>query len=1389
MKKIYSFFCVILLLMAFGTAHAQVVATQDFEDAPPSSGADVFTGWSVSAPPFSTNTTTPCEGNQSVRIEQFSGATSATLTYIDPTTAQEPTGDDVEISFDYRIINASGGGFPTGNFGQLELFYTIDGGTTWVSYDTLDQNDITAASCFTQTNTITSITANSDFGWKLESSWSSGDWYVYIDDFKAIEQVSCIQPLNLEVDTPSITYDGASIDWEDINNPTVGNWEVSVCVFPNIPGPSNPFCPNTTTGTGTIYSTTTPNYTFTGLDDGEVYYVWVRSNCGPSDDSQWTGPLEFRTKAIGTECAAPIEINTDPNAPIAGDLPYLDSSNTDIYGDVYSGNPGASCNSGGVNVLDGYEVVYHYVPSADDILTINLTGLGGTASHAGVFVYEGTCSAIGTLCVGGGISTGADIEVNSLFVTQGQDYYIVVASSDAAGEPENSPYTIEIEGFDCTAWEQPEVNAAYLDTNGDATIPYVLGQELVDFSNTGSGVYPTINGATLQWYADNSGVPGAPINPPLNIALGDQDVYWVTQNVGGCESPFLQVTFDEFDCNTELSGILSTTDDFVCESGSVTLSATANTITSSEIFWYDAATGGEVVSTGSSFTTPVLNQTTSYWVTEVFTGEGLIDNQANPGPESLSTSTINNYGLKFSATQPFTLVNLDVYAAGGGTITLELQDAGGTQIKSKSLTLLAGTASSPTLNTIILNWDIPSSGDYIIKKISGPSLMITPSASANFPYPIGNSGEVTGGATASGNSSSYYYFYNWTITGPVELCETTRVQVDAIVEDIIPTTVSADDMFVCVGGSTNLYVQSANTDYNYTWEWNQAGTNMTASGDTVNVTPGGDTEYTVTAVDSVTGCEFINTIMIETRGVGNLPLTPSDEDICLGETIALNSGGVNYDFQELVTGITGWTTVNNSTGISPASAEWKLVNSPYGPTGGTTSNDNSQFYISTADVLGPGASLDSQLISPSINLVGVANAELEFHHFFRYIQTQQTTADIDVRVNQGPWINLESFGGFSGSNIGENTNFKKETIDLSSYTGSDDVQIRFRHEGGWGWWWAVDNVTISRTYLDGIVSWSPTTDLYFDDQATIPYDGSPAVTVYFNGNQAGSATYTATLDILDCTDVSNTVNINVIETLAPAGSNTQDFTTGEVLNDFQVTGTNLKWYILDQNGDYVQVSINYPITDGETYYVTQTANNCESDFLAITAMFNCPAPTNLEVIPSQNQAGTAADLVIKWDEPANSSGVADYYIVIKDNNDNEVYSGTVSQGEDFAIVTGLDLNSDYTLEMYSVCDPSGSSPVNSDIETLGFNTSNLSTANTNFVNLDYYPNPAKSVVYFENKIQISSIEILSITGQSVLKHSYNSNKVSVDLTSLAAGTYFASVKVDGTFKIVRIIKE
>jgi hypothetical protein len=107
---------------------------------------------------------------------------------------------------------------------------------------------------------------------------------------------------------------------------------------------------------------------------------------------------------------------------------------------------------------------------------------------------------------------------------------------------------------------------------------------------------------------------------------------------------------------------------------------------------------------------------------------------------------------------------------------------------------------------------------------------------------------------------------------------------------------------------------------------------------------------------------------------------------------------------------------------------------------------------------------------------------------------------------------------------------------LSAYINQTNLQLRFSYNSSWGWYWCVDNVSITTT-LASPITWLPITGLYTDALATTPYLGTDAATVY--AKPASTTTYTATATSL----ASCTRTANVIVTVLNKATVTTDATT------------------------------------------------------------------------------------------------------------------------------------------------------------------------------------------------------------------------------------------------------
>src|SRR5699024_2447722 len=158
-----------------------------------------------------------------------------------------------------------------------------------------------------------------------------------------------------------------------------------------------------------------------------------------------------------------------------------------------------------------------------------------------------------------------------------------------------------------------------------------------------------------------------------------------------------------------------------------------------------------------------------------------------------------------------------------------------------------------------------------------------------------------------------------------------------------------------------------------TWT-DPSGTTHTKKGDTITPLIEQETTFTVNAINPNTGCTTEKDILIDAVGVGELPIYPTSVEVCKGDVIAVHAGELIHRFED---SLTSWTTYNNSTpaqGLNKSTADWKRVQSPYSMPDNSviSSDDGSSFMLTSADGLGPGSQVETALVTPPINLVGVS---------------------------------------------------------------------------------------------------------------------------------------------------------------------------------------------------------------------------------------------------------------------------------------------------------------------------------------------------------------------------------------------------------------------------------
>src|SRR5690554_6877580 len=655
--------------------------------------------------------------------------------------------------------------------------------------------------------------------------------------------------------------------------------------------------------------------------------------------------------------------------------------------------------------------------------------------------------------------------------------------------------------------------------------------------------------------------------------------------------------------------ILTTTDGDICSEGTVTLSATASG-DGDEIYWYDAPTGGNLVGQGATFTTPELTETTSYWVSEVYLDAMALPGQAFANPTTFTNSTSNIGGVLFTVTNQIKIVDVQVFGtnATGGEITIELRDIdnGNATVATTTATITGGgTTAAPIPHTIPLNFDVPP-GNYRLVRTgatpTGVGMGYVTAANSDFPYPLGVSGQVTGGATATGTSTIQYFFFNWTIEEDHVICESEREEVTATVHNI---DIAATATTIDPGDSVTLTASSTNPNYTYEWTWDGG----SATGATITVTPSSHTTYTVTATDSTDPtCQNsaeIQIIVFSTTLCNMLEITSTtDGGICeSGSTVLQATGGGTGDniyWYDAATGGnlvgqgTEFTTPNLTTTTSFWASEVLLADGQGVATGqakltpdtttGYTQNAGLEFVATDSFTI-----VDVEAYSNAVNGTSIPSLELQDASG----NVLQSISNVPI-PNGGVGVNAVPFTITLSFNVPGPGTYR-----LIATGGSFSSLLR---DSGASNAQFPHNVGDVAVVTQGVLTNNPTTTSYY----------------YFYNWTVSSGLVLCESDRMEAV----ALVVPQSSTPPPTGDANQLVSAGTTLAGLNVTGTELTWYSdAALTNEVPDTTLAY---EG-TYYVTQTLGYCEGLPLAITVTLLCPTPTNLTATPT-----SLTEVTLSW---------------------------------------------------------------------------------------------------------------------------------------------------------------
>ncbi len=311
-----------------------------------------------------------------------------------------------------------------------------------------------------------------------------------------------------------------------------------------------------------------------------------------------------------------VTVNPIPDAPTANNATICSGSNTTLtatapggtynwYDSVSGGTPlftGASFTTTNLTSTTTYYVqtTVNGCTSARTAVTVTVNPIPDAPTASGTTVCKGNTATL-TATAPGGIYNWYDVASGGIPLSTNASFTTPFLSS-------TTTYYVETTVNGCTSSR----TAVTVTVNPIPAAPTASNATICSGSNTTlTAIAP---GGTYEWYAAASGGTSLANNASFTTPnLTSTTTYYVRTTVNGCISPRTAVTVTV----NPIPVAPTASDATICSGNTATLTATGSTGTYE---WFDVASGGTLLSTNASFTTPFLSSTTTYYVETTVNG-------------------------------------------------------------------------------------------------------------------------------------------------------------------------------------------------------------------------------------------------------------------------------------------------------------------------------------------------------------------------------------------------------------------------------------------------------------------------------------------------------------------------------------------------------------------------------------------------------------------------------------------------------------------------------------------------------------------------------------------------------------------------------------------------
>ncbi|GEP52134.1 hypothetical protein FNO01nite_28060 [Flavobacterium noncentrifugens] len=787
----------------------------------------------------------------------------------------------------------------------------------------------------------------------------------------------------------------------------------------------------------------------------------------------------------------------------------------------------------GVNVPDLYTTTTVNVSVTYGSDSTQYGGVWIDFNHNGVFdASEGVVSttsagASGTAVFTFNVPAGAVLGNTRMRVRGGNDSALTTAQAcgvGGGGYGEAEDYIVNILAI-------PACTGTPVAGTVTSSAAAVCGSGAVTL--TAAGYSANAVGLSYQWYNTTTGLISGAVNPTYTtpvISTPTSYFYRVTCSGGSsADTPTITIGVNN-------PTVLTSNGATRCGAGTVNLTGTASA--GATLNWFASASSGTVLGSGNTFATPSISTNTTYYVAAAMGGSS--ENVGKPSSLGTDGNTLfTGYGIVFNATSSLTLASAVIYPVGTGTITIALQNSAGTEIAVSSAIAVTGTGIATPV-TLPLGFSVPVGTGYrlLVKATTGITGLIR-DFSAAFPYTSTNA-SVTGGWAGSASTANYFIYNLGITTG----CFSARTAVTATVNAAPALAISAATATLCNGNSTVVNVTSPTANFD-TYTWAPAGgvSGTAATGFTFN--PSATTAYTLTATNAA-GCVNTATFNVTVNASPVTPvITPATATLCAGSIQALTIGNSSTANVLAVLG-TGTTAPSTTSFPNPLSAYYggvkhqmlytaaeltaqglqagSSINSISLPMSAAVANACTNFTIrmgTTSNTALTGfVTGTSTVYGPATYTPPTAPGVAKFTLTTPYVWNGTSNLIVEMVHNAG------NGGNGNGTRVlttttATNTVYYGASDDVSGGIAGFDALTVYDSEAASS---SRPNTTFEAVNVL-VPTWSPTTGLYTDAAASVPYTGGQRAVVY--AKPTATTSYVATVSLGACPKASTASVITV----------------------------------------------------------------------------------------------------------------------------------------------------------------------------------------------------------------------------------------------------------------------